>query len=443
MSKINASPTKEFFVNVIGRDLSLYDAAKDLVDNCVDGARRLRPDGNFEGLSVEIALNAEHFVIVDNCGGIPVSIARDHAFRFGRTAGAPAVEGSIGQFGVGMKRALFMMGDVFEINSVAPDSHFKLRVDVNEWMELVDENGKEIWEFEFTEEGEGENNAPEACGTTLTVTQLHAGVAADFASQGFRTRLILGLQEAHAASMERGLEIELNDFLLQHQMPTLLASSLLIPMKVEQVFRANPDEGVPAPVTMTLWAGISDSSLNDAGWYLACNGRQIVRADKSALTGWATVLDEIRTPQAHNQFSRFRGYVHFESDNATGLPWNTSKSGVDTESLVYQWARREMVAALRQVIDFLNAVAAEQETESVYLRNVMRDAVPARLASIRPSVEFVFPVAPPADDKPKTIKVQFDRSIEDVDFVRAHFEVNSAGRAGQAVFDYFLERERA
>ena len=33
-----ASPTKQFFVSMLTRDISLADAILDLVDNCLDGA---------------------------------------------------------------------------------------------------------------------------------------------------------------------------------------------------------------------------------------------------------------------------------------------------------------------------------------------------------------------------------------------------------------------
>ena len=82
--KIDASPTKDFFISILVRDIKLVDAISDLVDNCVDGARRLRPDGNFNELHITLEAKPECFVIADNCGGITAKIAREYAFRFGR-----------------------------------------------------------------------------------------------------------------------------------------------------------------------------------------------------------------------------------------------------------------------------------------------------------------------------------------------------------------------
>ena len=93
---INASPTKEFFIHMLTRDIPLTRAILDLVDNSVDGARRLRASGNYDGLWVRMELSVEQFRIADNCGGITVEIARDYAFRFGRPKEAKGYAGVYG-----------------------------------------------------------------------------------------------------------------------------------------------------------------------------------------------------------------------------------------------------------------------------------------------------------------------------------------------------------
>src|SRR6516225_7502864 len=108
---LDASPTKEFFIYMLVRDVSLVRAIIDLVDNSVDGAHRARPDGPYRGYHIEIDLSAERFRIRDNCGGIDLKTAQEYAFKFGRPLTVPTTHGSIGQFGVGMKRTLFKLGD--------------------------------------------------------------------------------------------------------------------------------------------------------------------------------------------------------------------------------------------------------------------------------------------------------------------------------------------
>ena len=150
-SIINAYPTKELFISILVRDVTLRDAISDLVDNSVDGALKLRPDGNYEGLSVNIKLNAEesYFKIEDNCGGLPVSVARDYAFRFGRPEGADEIKHSVGVFGIGMKRALFRLGGEFKVESIAQNSSFTMEVDVEEWEKEDSDENDPSWTFRF------------------------------------------------------------------------------------------------------------------------------------------------------------------------------------------------------------------------------------------------------------------------------------------------------
>src|SRR4051812_47459749 len=88
--QIDATPAKAFFVRMITRDIDLADAILDLLDNCVDGARRvgLRSGTKpYSGYYAHIEFDENSFRIVDNCGGIPKEIAEKYAFRFGRPEG--------------------------------------------------------------------------------------------------------------------------------------------------------------------------------------------------------------------------------------------------------------------------------------------------------------------------------------------------------------------
>lgn len=71
-NSISAEPTKAFFVDMLVRDIPLEQAVLDLVDNCVDGAKRLAKQAErpYEGCSVKITLDQTQFRIVDNCGAL-------------------------------------------------------------------------------------------------------------------------------------------------------------------------------------------------------------------------------------------------------------------------------------------------------------------------------------------------------------------------------------
>jgi Histidine kinase-, DNA gyrase B-, and HSP90-like ATPase len=146
-TKVDANPTKAFFVRMITRDIALEDCILDLVDNSVDGAWRLeggRPMGLHKGADlsayrVDINTGGGRFSIKDNCGGIDLDDAVEYAFTFGRKEDEAQEGYSIGVYGIGMKRAVFKMGKTIEIRSTYRTANgrresFVVPIDVDEWM---------------------------------------------------------------------------------------------------------------------------------------------------------------------------------------------------------------------------------------------------------------------------------------------------------------------
>src|SRR5438309_5561732 len=90
--RAKGDPSKSLFINMLTRDISLADCIVDLLDNSVDGIKELRKRTNqpapteneYAGFWVEVEFSKDRFHISDNCGGIPVQVAIDYAFRCGR-----------------------------------------------------------------------------------------------------------------------------------------------------------------------------------------------------------------------------------------------------------------------------------------------------------------------------------------------------------------------
>src|SRR5215469_15296234 len=116
--KALANPTKEFFVRMITQDISLEDCILDLIDNSVDGAWRcegsqpvgLAETADLTKYKITITARPDYFRIEDNCGGMSLHDAANHAFTFGRRKGDEHTDYSIGVYGIGMKRAVFKLG---------------------------------------------------------------------------------------------------------------------------------------------------------------------------------------------------------------------------------------------------------------------------------------------------------------------------------------------
>jgi hypothetical protein len=449
---INASPTKEFFINILVRDVTLDLAIAEMVDNCVDGAKRIRSDTDFKGLKVDIHFNKDSFSVEDNCGGIPVEIATNYAFRFGRTEKTPIIHRPIGQFGVGMKRALFKLGEAFHIESIAPRSSFALNVDVNKWKAESD------WEFAYDDYHQNQRNKEEDWGTKISVKPLHDSIVAEFQLKNFEIRLIETIQAQQSESLQRGMIVTINGTALEIEQPTLLQSGQIKPLHISRTISITTKhlkkKSVKKTIKVDIYAGVSERLLLTAGWYVFCNGRLVLKADKSRITGWGEEVqlesgeadeangdNKLKTPRAHWQFARFRGFVYFESEDGSLLPWNTTKSSVDTESPIYQAIKLEMIAAMRQVIDFLNKVDQESESGATRLEEVLKQAKSVKLSKVASSTRFVFPKSRGAAAQVKTQRITYVKSTEEVERVKEMIGASNPKQVGEKTFEYYLERE--
>lgn len=432
-NKVNANPTKGFFITMLTKDISLIDAITDLVDNSVDGAiNRKGKNGDYKGLRVDLIVNEDSFSIIDNCGGFSAEIAAKYAFRFGRTDDAEnKVEGSVGTFGVGMKRALFKIGRNFSVKSVCEKSEFTITVDVDEWKK--DKNND--WKFEF--DHVTDQPSTDDFGTETIITELHSEVSGQFKNENFITKLKKEIKLAHEKMLERGLMITINEDEIE-----FTPSYLLISTQIKPAYRViNIDN-----IQIKIYVGITERGKpKDAGWYIYCNQRLILEADQTYISGWGD-----GGPGFHNTFARFRGYVFIDSDDADLLPWNTTKSGVDHDSLLYRGIRLEMIKMGKPVIDFLKDLVKEnqEDDEETIVDETLNDMVNCskkenitsinveQLTNIFQAPQLVR-VRKPQD----TQKIQYAKSISDISKVRQILKVTTLKEIGEKTFEYYYKME--
>jgi hypothetical protein len=427
-NELDVMPTKALFVDMLTRDIPIDRAVIDLIDNSVDGARKLRADGRLDGLEVFVDLSADKFQISDNCGGISIDHAKNFAFRFGRPKELAATPGSVGQFGVGMKRALFKFGKWFRVKSTTTDESFTMSVDVEEW-----KSDETPWKFEFDETHRNQHNDLEKTGTIIEVEQLHANVSAAFSDPRFRIGLARQIESAQQHYIDQGLRIVVDTRTLMTTPWSLLVGGGIQPAHVEEVIQAEGRE----PIIVRIYAGVSKSEPKNSGWYVVCNGRMLLEADQTNATGWSEVAEtsDIAIPRFHNQFARFRGYVFFDCKDTSRLPWNTTKTGVDEDNAVYKAVKLKMMAITRSIINFLNDLDAEKDGDPKdrVLEQAVASASPAKLNAIPARASFARPasVRPPA-----TVSIQYRREKSLVEPLQAAFGVTSARAVGEQSFDF-------
>lgn len=441
---IDASPTKELFIEMLTRDVALIPAIVDLADNSTDGARRTRGDKSWSGLYVSIEAKANRFVIADNCGGIPVDVARKYAFRFGRPSDADTGGGEVGRFGVGLKRGLFKLGRHFVIKSTTAKSQFSVTIPVDDWAKEGE------WEFKFDALPIENGNFPEAeHGTIITVTKLHPPVKEHFQETGFLDDLRQEMTMRLEQSILKGLAVEVNSVGLKAHARTLVSDKQLAPAK--KTFKLKGPTG--NAVNVELWCGLGKPDVQKAaraesGWYVFCNGRMLLEADKTAATAWG-VEDDETIPAYHPQYNGFRGLAYLDADDAADLPWNTTKTALDTDHPVYRRVKQEMIAVARPVVNYFNkkkdendALKQAGEEAKGKLQTLFDKADVAPLVDIKARAAFKMPaVTIKKKSGPATQRITFERPGKKAQKVKESLGVSSWREVGEEVFDYYYSAE--
>ncbi|MGO4480308.1 ATP-binding protein [Rhizobium sp. 2TAF27] len=428
---IDAMPTKAFFVDMLIRDIPLERAVLDLVDNCIDGAKRLRDAENrdFSGLWVKISMSEDRFLIEDNCGGFDQETAKNYAFRFGRPPGSASTSYSIGQFGVGMKRALFKFGRKFTLKSATADERWEVDEDVDIWESTA------AWTFAFKNRETGLSVPEEERGTTVLVERLRPEVAVKFGSSFFQRTLSELIRVHQRQFISRGLEVRFNGDVLSATNLEMLTGDVV--PAVESFVHKVEEDGEIYDVNVRLVAGVGSSNPSSAGWFVVCNGRVVLAADRSEATGWGLATEHAALmPKFHNQFARFRGVAYFECTNAKYLPWNTTKTGLDADIAVWRLALQRMIIMARSVIDFLNDVDREQSEQGTDgpLQRALTAASTAQAETITSSSSFKAPDASRYAG-PRQVRISYSRPAEKVDHLMSAHGLSSAKAVGEKTFD--------
>jgi len=173
----------------------------------------------------------------------------------------------------------------------------------------------------------------------------------------------------------------------------------------------------------------------NAGWFIFCNGRAIAYANKDVLTGWGSLL-----PAFQPKHRPFLGLVFFVAEDPEKLPWTTTKSSVNEESLVWQETKRRMADIGRQVITFLDRRYGEGGTEITPAELEKTSGKEVSLFSAVSSSKKVFKVADKMAKPPEETSIQYKVKISAIDKIKKLLGRRSLSNSdiGRYTFDYFL-----
>jgi hypothetical protein len=447
---INASPTKDFFISMLVRDIFLKEAVIELIDNSIDGAKAICDDNQYEGLNINIKFQQNIFEISDNCGGISLDIAKNYAFRFGRDENnALSNKETTGIFGIGMKRALFKIGSHFVIESKTKNSYFKVNLDIEKW------KIEEGWTFQFEEYKDNVSYDISDTGTTITIDSIHDDISLEFTKSDFEQELIEHVERRVGLDLACGLNIDINNFKLHGNNISMIETNEIKPV-IMKFSSGNVNVAIQAGIAPALEdAGKKLYDPSEAGWYIYCNRRLVLAADKTSLTTWKDIENKNTGVIFHNNYAGFRGVVFFSSKFPNELPWNTTKTGLDENSNIYVKARANMIEAFYIVKGFI-----DEMRQSVIVDSDPNEEEASEENSIEQTVasfsdSFVTPESTESREEnsqlslndvdsvitERKVRISYTKPENEVVMLKEHLRARSNKEVGILTFDYYKDAE--
>lgn len=462
------SPTKEFFVEMLTRDIELNDAILDLLDNCLDGVVRSfhvteeqKKTDFYKSYKAEIIITKDSFSIRDNCGGIPRETAENYAFRMGRVPTTNTGEATIGIYGIGMKRAIFKIGRKSVVHTCHNNKKYSVIIP-DDWT-----SNTESWDFPIQENAP--SNTLDINGTEVIITSLNESIAELWETNEkikvFIENLKKAIQESYSLIIQKGFEIRINGEEIIGKDVELLVNKNDIEKGIRPYLFTNTYDDVNVRVAIGFYAPMaSDDEIDDmnkanrssydAGVTVVCNDRVVLYNDKSYLTGWGTS----GVPNYHTQFIGIKGIVIFESSNPKSLPMTTTKRGVDHSSAIYIAVKDKICEGLKMFTSYTNQWKGRNQQEREYSKKAekvpyteffsesAKDSYGVRLREEQRGNTFRPQLPKPENDRPYRI-IRYSKSIEDIKILTGYFfgdkeEDVDASVIGEKTFDCLLEQAK-
>lgn len=432
----DASPEKRLFISLITRDISLAEALLDLIDNSINAALepladQLKTADDYQRLlennrikpkvQIDLTVGSTKIAINDDAPGISIDTAEHHVFKFGRDTADADESDRLSVYGIGLKRAIFKCGNKIKITSDHKKGGFELKLNVQEWAKIK----VEPWKFEIT----SRPPEKEKCGTQIVITDLHDDVLRRIDDGLFLPQLRDRIARTYSFFIGRVVNIALNGALIEKEVFEIGSNY------TSEKFKSGK-------VSCNITAGIAASTGDvfrdkNSGWFVFCNGRAVLFADKSSMTGWANAGLPIFQPK-HRPFL---GTVFFVSSDTEALPWTTTKASVNEESAIWQEAKRHMVKTGRVVIGFLDKRYTDEGTEVAPTELHAASGKPVSVFSAAVATARVF--SPPKAPVASTTKIQYQAKDADIRKIASYLRKPGMGGSavGRYTFNHFLKNE--
>jgi len=427
---INAMPTKELFINILTRDISVENCILDLVDNSVDSYIRKKIK---ERREIKIIISPEKFEIYDNCGGIDQKFLKEQVFRFG-VEELSRDHATLGVYGIGLKRSIFKLGNLLEMKTDDGRELSKIKLKIDEWKK---ERNKWTFPFQFTKSKLSGDNKPF---TKIIINDLHDFIKKKFELTSFINNLIDSISVTYSLIIRNNINISVNNRSIDPYPLDFTYDDRYKPSRIEEEF----DD-----IKVDIICGMNPrrsraEKIERKGWNIFFNDRLIVKDDTTVITGWRG--EKTSLPKYHSIFNEFKGIVFIKSKDPSKLPLNTSKNGFNVDTAIYQNILDLMIKQAKPIISYLmkkydseknNLDEIEKDVEETIEESEKEKRRP--IENIRVGSNF----DAPQRSKPKEpiITISYQKQKKIVEKLKKILDVRTAKDVGSITFDYYITME--
>lgn len=340
--KISTGFNQQYLEDTLTTDITVLESIFDLIDNSIDAARDhiLKGDlgvdkyglpKDYANYKIHLRLGLKSICIRDNCLGINQKTLSERAFKIAESSNHKY---GIGQYGLGLKRALLKFGSRFSMST--DDGLFSYKMSFSN-KDLSSSSGINAIEYRTSNIRK----------TLFVASDLKPDVAFELEYEPWLDNALRMLAIRYAIYIEKGLKISVSCphhkryASISGSLPNIRKSSKLTPTNtsfLKDGVKVFIESGIHSEYIFPNEKGHSLTKNRDIteeyGLYFICNDRVIVAHSTEKEHGWKT--------KWHSEYNGFVCVVRFVSEDPRKMPWNTLKTALRTDGRLFMETRNKL-----------------------------------------------------------------------------------------------------
>jgi hypothetical protein len=286
--KLSMAPSKNL-IHMLYKDITVEKAVLEVIDTAIEYLLYNQERGIFTDKkgNIRIQLSPDSFTMESNSGGPPKELVSSMQ-SFGQFIDKGAFR--IGASGMGLKKAVFKIGQDIHFESDNGKEHLSLHIDKN-WI------ASDNWGVEL--------EVTPSTGTLfhkIIISDLYPDIKKTFEDQFFMYGLKQKVRTTYTHFIKKNIDIQINNELIEAYNFQLLSK----PGRIEPYYRTFKLNGI----YVKIYAGFTKWKTALYGWHVFCNNRSIIQKDTTYRTGFDSIED---INNIYPEANIFLGVVFFNS----------------------------------------------------------------------------------------------------------------------------------